>query len=98
MVFKIVERLSRNWRALNGGATLMQLVLAGCKFKDSVRDRGLWVSSSQRRRAVTVGDKGAAASRPVLSGNDGVLAMSGLTHVDGPERIVQIDKLWIHRD
>ena len=39
LVFKVVERLSRNWRALNGGATLMQLVLAECKFKDGVLDR-----------------------------------------------------------
>jgi hypothetical protein len=27
LVFKIVERLSYNWRALNGGANLMALVL-----------------------------------------------------------------------
>jgi transposase-like protein len=39
LVFKIVERLSRNWRALNGGANLMALVLAGCLFKDGVLQR-----------------------------------------------------------
>lgn len=41
LVFKLVERLSRNWRALNGGATLMQLVLTGCTFKDGVLQRTL---------------------------------------------------------
>ena len=35
-VFKIVQRLSRNWRALNGGANLMKLVLEGCRFKDGI--------------------------------------------------------------
>ena len=39
LVFKIVERLSRNWRALNGGANLMALVLVGCLFKDGVLQR-----------------------------------------------------------
>lgn len=39
LVFKIVERLSRNWRALNGGATLMTLVLEGCIFKDGILQR-----------------------------------------------------------
>ncbi len=39
LVFKIVERLSGNWRALNGGANLMGLVLAGCDFKDEVLQR-----------------------------------------------------------
>ncbi len=34
LVFKIVERLGRNWRALNGGENLMTLVLEGCVFKD----------------------------------------------------------------
>ena len=32
LVFKIVERLSQNWRSLNGGANLMTLVLEGCKL------------------------------------------------------------------
>jgi transposase-like protein len=36
LVFKIVERLRRNWRALNGGPNLMHLVLAGAVFKDGV--------------------------------------------------------------
>jgi putative transposase len=39
LVFKIVERLSGHWRALNGGANLMALVLAGCRFKDGVLQR-----------------------------------------------------------
>jgi len=39
LVFKIVERLSRNWRALNGGANLMTLVLEGCAFKDGILQR-----------------------------------------------------------
>ena len=39
LVFKLVERLSGNWRALNGGANLMTLVLAGCIFKDGVLQR-----------------------------------------------------------
>ncbi|MDP2993582.1 MAG: IS256 family transposase, partial [Anaerolineales bacterium] len=39
LVFKIVERLSRNWRALNGGATLMTLVLEGRTFKDGILQR-----------------------------------------------------------
>jgi putative transposase len=34
LVFKIVERLSRTWRNLNGGANLMQLLLDGRTFKD----------------------------------------------------------------
>jgi len=34
LVFKIVERLSVNWRVLNGGATVMSLVLAGERFVD----------------------------------------------------------------
>jgi putative transposase len=36
LVFKIVERLGRNWRALNGGENLMTLVLEGCTFTDGV--------------------------------------------------------------
>ena len=36
LVFKIVERLGRNWRALNGGENLMTLVLEGCTFNDGV--------------------------------------------------------------
>jgi putative transposase len=37
LVFKMVERLSRNWRGLNGGENLMTLVLEGCVFKDGIR-------------------------------------------------------------
>ena len=36
LVFKIVQRLSRNWRALNGGQNLMALVAADAVFKDGV--------------------------------------------------------------
>ena len=39
LVFKIVERLSRNWRPLNGGGNLMTLVLEGCTFKDGILQR-----------------------------------------------------------
>jgi putative transposase len=39
LVFKIVERLSRNWRAINGGANLMALVLEERKFKDGILQR-----------------------------------------------------------
>lgn len=38
LVFKIVERLSRNWRNLNGGANLMQLLLEGRTFKDGIME------------------------------------------------------------
>jgi transposase-like protein len=37
LVFKLVERLSQNWRALNGGENLMTLVLEGCEFRDGIR-------------------------------------------------------------
>ena len=36
LVFKIVERLATRWRVLNGGATVMSLVLAGERFVDGV--------------------------------------------------------------
>lgn len=39
LVFKIVERLSRNWRSLNGGGNLMTMVLEGCTFKDGILQR-----------------------------------------------------------
>jgi len=39
LVFKIVQRLSRNWRTLNGGANLMTLVLEGREFKDGILQR-----------------------------------------------------------
>jgi putative transposase len=34
LVFKLVQRLGLNWRALNGGANLMALVRAGAVFND----------------------------------------------------------------
>jgi hypothetical protein len=37
LVFKVIERLSGSWRALNGGENLMVLVLEGCVFKDGLR-------------------------------------------------------------
>ena len=40
LVFKLVERLSGNWRVLNGGENLMALVLAGCGFEDGILKRG----------------------------------------------------------
>jgi hypothetical protein len=36
LVFKIVQRLGQHWRVLNGGATVMALVLAGARFVDGV--------------------------------------------------------------
>ena len=36
LVFKIVERLGRHWRVLNGGPTVMTIVLAGGRFSDGV--------------------------------------------------------------
>jgi transposase-like protein len=36
LVFKIVERLGQHWRVLNGGATVMSLVLAGARFVDGI--------------------------------------------------------------
>jgi transposase-like protein len=36
LVFKIVEPLGRHWRVLNGGATVMGLVVAGERFIDGV--------------------------------------------------------------
>ena len=36
LVFKVIQRLGQNWRALNGGRTVMTLVLAGERFKDGV--------------------------------------------------------------
>jgi putative transposase len=36
LVFKIVERLARHWRVLNGGATVMTLLLAGARFSDGI--------------------------------------------------------------
>tara|TARA_B100000949_G_scaffold175309_1_gene156057 strand:- start:326 stop:550 length:225 start_codon:yes stop_codon:yes gene_type:complete len=39
LVFKIVERLSRNSRSLNGGANLMALVMARCNLTDGALQR-----------------------------------------------------------
>ncbi len=39
LVFKLVERLSGNWRVLNGGENLMALVLAGGTFEDGILKR-----------------------------------------------------------
>jgi transposase-like protein len=36
LVFKIVDRLAGSWRQLNGGATLMTLLLTGARFRDGV--------------------------------------------------------------
>jgi transposase-like protein len=36
LVFKIVQRLGQHWRTLNGGATVMTLVLAGARFADGI--------------------------------------------------------------
>jgi len=39
LVFKLVKRLSGNWRVLNGGENLMALVFAGCTFEDGILKR-----------------------------------------------------------
>jgi putative transposase len=39
LVFRIVERLSRHWRPLNGGLNLITLVLERGIFKDGIRQR-----------------------------------------------------------
>jgi hypothetical protein len=36
LVFKVVQRLGRNGRALNGGRALMEKVAAGAVFRDGV--------------------------------------------------------------
>jgi len=36
LVFKIVERLAGSWRQLNGGATVMTLLLTGARFQDGI--------------------------------------------------------------
>ena len=35
LVFKVVQHLGRNWRALNGGPELIEKVAAGAIFKDA---------------------------------------------------------------
>jgi transposase-like protein len=47
LVFKIVERLAFHWRTLNGGATIMTLLLAGARFRD-----GLLVEHPAKREEV----------------------------------------------
>jgi transposase-like protein len=37
LLFKLIDRLGQRWRRLNGGATLMRLVLDGDVFVDGVR-------------------------------------------------------------
>lgn len=39
LVWKLIERLGERWRQLNGGATVMELVVAGERFVDGVRVR-----------------------------------------------------------
>jgi transposase-like protein len=39
LVYKLIDRLGQRWRCLNGGATLMRLVLDGDQFVDGVRQR-----------------------------------------------------------
>lgn len=36
LVFKIIQRLNRSWRPLNGGHTIMQLLLQGAHFRDGI--------------------------------------------------------------
>ncbi len=45
LVFKLVERLSGNWRALNGGENLMTLVLEECSFQDGILQPKTWSST-----------------------------------------------------
>ncbi len=45
LVFKLMERLSGNWRALNGGENLMTLVLEGCSFQDGILQLKTWSST-----------------------------------------------------
>jgi hypothetical protein len=37
LVWKLAPRLGERWRLLNGGATLLQLVLDGDRFVDGIR-------------------------------------------------------------
>jgi transposase-like protein len=39
LVFKVIQRLGQNWRALNGGENLMALILEGSVFEDGIRQR-----------------------------------------------------------
>ncbi len=47
LVFKIVQRLGQHWRQLNGGATLMTLLLTDARFRD-----GVLVEHPERREEV----------------------------------------------
>jgi len=47
LVSRIVERLGSHWRQLNGGATLMTLLLSGARFRD-----GILVEHPARREEV----------------------------------------------
>jgi transposase-like protein len=47
LVFKIVQRLAGSWRQLNGGATVMTLLLAGARFRD-----GILIEHPARREGV----------------------------------------------
>lgn len=49
LVFKIVERLADHWRQLNGGATVMTLLLTGARFRD-----GILVEHPARREEVAM--------------------------------------------
>jgi hypothetical protein len=35
-VFKVAQRLEQSWRLLNGGVTIMTLLLGGARFVDGV--------------------------------------------------------------
>ena len=35
-VFKVAQRIEQSWRPLNGGATIMTLLLGGARFFDGV--------------------------------------------------------------
>lgn len=36
LVFKVAQRLEQSWRPLNGGVTIMTLLLGGARFLDGV--------------------------------------------------------------
>lgn len=51
LVFKVMERLSGNWPALNGGQNLMALVLEGCVFHGGITKGGTAVQQPVRAAA-----------------------------------------------
>ena len=59
LVFKLVERLSGNWRSLNGGENLMALVLAGCGFEDGILNPNPPKGTDGRREESGRGGEGA---------------------------------------